>query len=519
MIKKTFISISTLLIVILLLSSFSQPVNAQDYNPTPIELDRDNILYATSDSYSSNDVIHWTPKYKYSSDVHDGTIPVSLLNDPVYCSMNLPSESQSDFMKSAGRDNGHILCNMATTSYPYMCSIGAIYLTSGQELPQTFSIYLGNIKLFAYSKSKKAWLTLDNLRYPSGIFIYTLPWSSTKATKCNHVTYSANYAKIDLTSEEMSSACLHFWGKIAPIDNDDYLYYASAFTFWVDSNSVDKFTATGGIDTKTSLNGTGGTQVFSTRGLSSSTTPKILWGHTVPNSEYKACNASILNQLYAGTVAEDYYLTLSQSNNVEENIQSNSNEADLPIGSSALTEDALFGNSSASIDNVKDFQNIDNQIEPSTYDQSSNGVYQPQGNNAKETVIPHNNASQKENKDSKPQYTNKDVTINNLIPTKDDLIDPTQKNSKISSVRPGKNCFNITWKKQKVSGYQIQYSTNKSFTKFTKTISIKSAATASKSIKNIKSSNKIYIRIRTYVEKGDKIVYSKWSKPTKMKTH
>lgn len=79
----------------------------------------------------------------------------------------------------------------------------------------------------------------------------------------------------------------------------------------------------------------------------------------------------------------------------------------------------------------------------------------------------------------------------------------------ITSLSAKDNGFTVKWKKKtKITGYQIQYSTNSKFKKGNKSIRIKSAKTVSKKITKLKVAKKYYVRIRTY--KGKK--YSKWSK-------
>lgn len=68
-----------------------------------------------------------------------------------------------------------------------------------------------------------------------------------------------------------------------------------------------------------------------------------------------------------------------------------------------------------------------------------------------------------------------------------------------------------TWKKTKgASGYQIQYSTEKTF-KSAKSVKVKSAKTTSKTIKNLTKGKTYYVRIRTVKTVGGNNFYSKWS--------
>ena len=99
------------------------------------------------------------------------------------------------------------------------------------------------------------------------------------------------------------------------------------------------------------------------------------------------------------------------------------------------------------------------------------------------------------------------------------------KGTNISNVKISKKGFVLEWKKQgkQTSGYQVQYSLNKKFTKKTvKKIMVKNNKTVSMSVKSGKTDKKYYIRIRTYknVKTGGKTVkvFSGWSKIKTVKT-
>lgn len=93
-----------------------------------------------------------------------------------------------------------------------------------------------------------------------------------------------------------------------------------------------------------------------------------------------------------------------------------------------------------------------------------------------------------------------------------------QKNTKISKLSKAKKSFKANWEKVSgITGYQIQYSTSKKFTKkTTKSVTIKKNKTTKATIKKLKAKKKYYVRIRTY--KNTKLdgktvkVYSSWSK-------
>ena len=129
-----------------------------------------------------------------------------------------------------------------------------------------------------------------------------------------------------------------------------------------------------------------------------------------------------------------------------------------------------------------------------------------------------------ENDYSEPVQSN---TVNDTVnDTSSDTISlPNPKKASISKLTKAKKSFKVTWKKvSSVSGYQIQYSTDKKFKKNKKSVTIKGnkSKSPSKTIKNLKSKKTYYVRIRTYKTvklNGKNIkVYSSWSKVKSLKT-
>ncbi len=86
----------------------------------------------------------------------------------------------------------------------------------------------------------------------------------------------------------------------------------------------------------------------------------------------------------------------------------------------------------------------------------------------------------------------------------------------VKKLTPAKKALkvSITKKSAQVSGYQIQYSTAKSFSGAK---SVKITGT-SKTIKSLKAKKTYYVRVRTYKKVGSTIYYSAWSAAKKAKT-
>ncbi len=77
----------------------------------------------------------------------------------------------------------------------------------------------------------------------------------------------------------------------------------------------------------------------------------------------------------------------------------------------------------------------------------------------------------------------------------------------------------ITKKSTQVTGYQIQYSTSKTFkAKYTKTKTVKSYKTTSVTLKSLKAKKTYYVRVRTYKTVDGKKYYSAWSSYKTKKT-
>lgn len=94
------------------------------------------------------------------------------------------------------------------------------------------------------------------------------------------------------------------------------------------------------------------------------------------------------------------------------------------------------------------------------------------------------------------------------------------KGTSISKLTPAKKGFKVTWRKQssQTSGYQIQYATNKSFTKNAKIVTVSKNYAVTKSITNLKPATKYYVRIRTYKTVGKTKYYSSWKTYSKTVT-
>ena len=262
-------------------------------------LSRSEILNAKSSSYNENDYVKWDSFYKGGKDVADGVIPVKLLDDPVYTSMNLPSETRSVYMEQAVRDNGHIYDDTSNPKASHIIAIGSVYATKNATLANNMKVCLGKIKLFGFNKNTKSWEIIQEDPHIAGCALYDLPWTSNTSHKVPIQTYS-DHLEITLSANDFNSKVLHFWGKNTAFDKTKYSYYATAYTFWCEGSlNKNSLTAVSAIDIKSGLRGapTIG-QLNSSRGMAVTSGRRTIWSTTIPNDAYKAEWGTQLQKMY-----------------------------------------------------------------------------------------------------------------------------------------------------------------------------------------------------------------------------
>ena len=90
----------------------------------------------------------------------------------------------------------------------------------------------------------------------------------------------------------------------------------------------------------------------------------------------------------------------------------------------------------------------------------------------------------------------------------------------ITKVTVGKKAFVANWEKiSGVSGYEIQYSTNRKFSSSaTETAKVKSARKTKQTIKKLKSNKYYYVRVRAYKTMKGMTYRTGWSKIKRVKT-
>lgn len=88
----------------------------------------------------------------------------------------------------------------------------------------------------------------------------------------------------------------------------------------------------------------------------------------------------------------------------------------------------------------------------------------------------------------------------------------------LKAVKAGKKKMTVNWKKvNSITGYQVQYATNKGMTQNRKTVTVAKASATGRSITKLKSKKIYYVRVRAYKKVKGKTYYSKWSSIKKVK--
>ena len=98
------------------------------------------------------------------------------------------------------------------------------------------------------------------------------------------------------------------------------------------------------------------------------------------------------------------------------------------------------------------------------------------------------------------------------------IVKPSPPKTSVKKLRAKSSAFFVKWKKVSgISGYQIQYSTNKKF-KGAKKVFVNSKSAVSKTVKNLKSQKVYYVRVRTYKTVNKTKYFSSWSRYKSVKT-
>ena len=115
-------------------------------------------------------------------------------------------------------------------------------------------------------------------------------------------------------------------------------------------------------------------------------------------------------------------------------------------------------------------------------------------------------------------YIKGDDGVNYFSPWSKTLNSPTLPNgTALTKLTAGSKAFTAQWKKQTVTGYQVQYGTKANFAG-AKKVTVKSNKTLKTTVKKLSAKKVYYVRIRTYKTISKVNYFSTWSKAVKVKT-
>ena len=229
-----------------------------------------------------------------------GYIPVEKLHDPVYMSMNLPSELQTYMKERINPANMY----PANEKYRKLLAIGAVYKNNEVELPDdaVITVCIKDIQLLVCTETE-GWHVGNKKDYPDDPRIYPLPWTledTLRAIKLSgdYVTVKGDHVEIKLTGamlndthgfpDELKSmvegGVLHFWGANRYGDGSQVKGCVASYVAWIkEPEYVGKVVATIGADWRTSKDQI--SQAFSGYNYMLTTEPRLILGHNVgPNS-------------------------------------------------------------------------------------------------------------------------------------------------------------------------------------------------------------------------------------------
>lgn len=256
-------------------------------------------------------------KYKaYNYKNNDGIIPIKKIKDNVFLSMNLPSDGNTYMIN---RINGNLISPNLSEDDINIHAIGAVYKNSDLDLPETFNLYLGKIKLFGYRQTTGHWEILKEDSVPAAIRRYKLPWTTNESYDVDYIfDENKQMYKITLTKEDFSANenaegyVLHFWGNNYVLTTEDYTditKLASCMECMVESTSnqniSSQFLGVCAID-RTQSSQT--FQVGYSRNVAINNYVTKIWFHNVNNTEYDLLETSQLDKLFDANISN--YKTL-----------------------------------------------------------------------------------------------------------------------------------------------------------------------------------------------------------------
>lgn len=226
-------------------------------------LDKEDIQNAVAyKEYSGDGYLSWNGWCDMKKNgLLSSFLEVSLLDDPIYTSMKLPSENTNYFYQT--RVNASIMDDNVS-GHSKACGIGAFYPVYGEKLPDTFNLCVGRFMVFVLKYGENSeWEPLGEntfLQRISNLQIRPLPWTEQmeiSATRpVDKVKFNEEYIEFNLTAEDLmqteqnpDGSVVHFYSDKLPIVSDEIRACVVIYEMWSDTPEIEgKVVATIGFD-------------------------------------------------------------------------------------------------------------------------------------------------------------------------------------------------------------------------------------------------------------------------------
>lgn len=283
-------------------------------------VDAETLVRLTETPVCGNGRVKWygfhTTKSEISTSYFDGIIPVSKLHDPVYMSMNLPSEATTYMKYRINPSNMY----SASPDFRKVLSIGAIYKAEDAVIDddEEITVCLGKINVILRTKDSDGWFKENEQPFPSKPnHIYYLPWrlewdrvdakgneipeDERRPVKPGSITedrlkefndhieiklYGRDFTGRASGDDRVEGSVLHFWGKNALFeDGSNILGVVISYEAWLKEESASgKVAAAIGADWRTGENKI--RQAFSGYNHRLTSKRRTVIGHNVGNDIY-----------------------------------------------------------------------------------------------------------------------------------------------------------------------------------------------------------------------------------------
>lgn len=254
-----------------------------------IEMDYDELMVTVAkQDITGEGYICWKNwKDVRNNGLVDGNIYIPLLGDSVYTSMKLPGDVQT-FMEY--RVNPGIVA-YRPKGFNRTVGIGAVYQSTGFELPDEFNVCIGRFMVFMLKDTHDSQWEILDVKEPLDKIEYLqlrkLPWSLREYYRPSEKTvFHENYVEIKLKKEDLDMGVLHFYGQKLPCISDETVGIVTIFEVWSDTEGIDgKLACEIGADYWSASGEC--LQAFFGRNYALTNEHKIMIGHNMPDEVYE----------------------------------------------------------------------------------------------------------------------------------------------------------------------------------------------------------------------------------------